>query len=85
MNNKSARQRAQELGLGVFKICEELHGSNNGSCDRLDNKTEKVYIDILESYLIEWVDYKQSIMYDTAVKRLIETTLHETKYLWMYY
>jgi hypothetical protein len=83
--DKSARQRAQELGLGVFKICEELHGSNNGSCDRLDNKKEKLYIDILESYLAEWVDYKQSIMYDTAVKRLIETTIHETKYLWMYY
>lgn len=83
--NKSARQRAQELGLGVFQICEALHGSNNGSCDRLNNEKEKLYIDILESYLKEWVDYKQSIMYDTAVRRLIETTLYETKFYWTLY
>lgn len=82
MNNKSARQRAQELGLGVFRICEELHGSNCGSSDALQEDIEDLYIEILQLYIDEWQDYPflRTKGYDDAVKRLIEATLYETRY-----
>jgi hypothetical protein len=75
---KSARQRAQELGLGVFQICEALHMSNVGSSDPLTTEKEVLYIDILESYIEEWKDYNSTLLYDTAVKNLINCTLYQT-------
>ena len=81
MSSVNVRRLVEESGFGnLLNICLELHMSNTGSSDALNDDQRLFLINILKQSIIDWTEgqikYKK---FDNAVLHLITTTLQECK------
>lgn len=60
-------------------MCLNLHMSNTGSSDPLNEDVYKFYLENLLQTLYEWRDYSHHTLFDNAVKELVKATLEENR------
>jgi hypothetical protein len=62
--------------LGIYRICEALHMSANGSSDPLPDETRELYADYLSRRIKDW-DIVSSSMFDDAMFILVNAAIDE--------
>ena len=81
MSSVDLRNKIANSGFSnLLNICLELHMSNTGSSDCLNDEQKTFLATILEQALEEWNDgFIKYKLFDDAVENLIEKTLKECK------